>query len=175
MQVSLRCPHCRRPLSEETHDVVYSLSPKGEEFLKGAGWIRAAVDASLRRRNCEPLLVGEMPEGRVHAALSYKDAVLLFRMREGAPADADVRGLQQAGREFSKVAPGVAVHGVIVATQPPPAKMMDADASAPAVVVTSQLEDNLERLLDDIKREMFVRLSGTAIELIRTDPSSVLS
>jgi hypothetical protein len=175
MQVSLRCPHCRRPLSEESHDVVYSLSPKGDDFLKSAGWIRTAVEASLRRRKCDPLLVGDVLEGRVHAALSYKDAVLLFRLREGPPADADVRGLQQAGKEFGKIAPGVPVRGVIVATQPPAAgKAAEADGAAPAIVVTSQLEDSLDRLLDDVKRETFTRLSGTSLELIRTDPSLVL-
>lgn len=175
MQVSLRCPHCRRPLSEESHDVVYSLSAKGDEFLKSAGWIRAAVDASLRRRNCDPLLVGDVLEGRVHAALSYKDAVLLFRLREGAPADADVRGLQQAGKEFGKVAPGVPVRGVIVATQPPAhAKAAAPDPSAPAIVVTSQLEDSLDQLLDEVRQDTFMRLSGTTLELVRTDPSTVL-
>jgi hypothetical protein len=175
MQLSLRCPHCRRPLSEESHDVVYSLSSKGEDFLKGAGWIRVAVEASLRRRKCDPLLVGDVLEGRVHAALAYKDAVLLFRLREGAPADADVRGLQQAGKDFGKIAPGVPVRGVIVATQAAtPAKPAAADGAAPAIVVTSQLEDSLDQLLDEVKRDTFTRLAGTTLELIRTDPIAVL-
>jgi hypothetical protein len=175
MQLSLRCPHCRRPLSEETHDVVYSLSAKGQDFLKSAGWIRAAVESSLRKRNCDAVLVADALDGRVHAAASYKDAVLLFRLREGAPVDTDVRGLEQAGKEFGKMAPGVPVRTVIVATQPAvAAKAAAKDALGPTILVTSRLDDSLDRLLDDVERDAFTRLSGTTLELIRTDPISVL-
>ncbi|HLW48304.1 MAG TPA: hypothetical protein VKW09_11120 [bacterium] len=174
MQLSLRCPHCRRPLSEESHDVVYSLSSKGEDFLKSAGWIRAAVEAALRKRNCDAVFAAEVLDGRVHAAASYKDAVLLFRLRDGTPSEADVRGLQQAGKEFGKVAPGVPVRTVIVATQPgAPAKTTVPDA-APTILVAPQLDDSLDRLLDEMKRDTFARLSGTALELVRTDPNSLL-
>jgi hypothetical protein len=175
MQLSLRCPHCRRQLSEETHDVVYSLSAKGQDFLKSAGWIRAAVESSLRKRNCDAVLVADALDGRVHAAAAYKDAVLLFRLREGAPVDTDARGLEQAGKEFGRVAPGVPVRTVIVATQPAvAAKAAAKDALGPTILVASRLDDSLDRLLDDVGRDAFTRLSGTTLELIRTDPASVL-
>src|SRR5579864_8217050 len=121
MQLSLRCPHCRRPLSEEVQDVLYSLSPQGEEFIKSTRWMRDAVESSLRRRNCDAVVLSDAPNSRVDGAAYFKDAVLLFRLRESAPGDEDLDRLQQAGAEFEKVAPGVPVRSVIVTAEPAPA------------------------------------------------------
>lgn len=173
MQVSLRCPHCRRSLSEESQDVVYSLSPQGEEFVKSSRWLREAVASSLRKRNCEAILLADTAASGVDAAASYKDAVLLFRLRDGAPAEEDLQGLQRAGTEFGKIAPGVPVRSVVVATQPAPAAAAAAPGTA-TVVVASQLDDSLDRLLEELKRDTFSRLTGTTLEVVRTDPSTLL-
>jgi len=91
MQLSLRCPHCRRPLSEEGQDVLYSLSAQGEEFIKSARWMREALESSLRKRNCDAVVLAEPSNGRVDGAAYYKDTVLVFRLRDGAPADDDIQ------------------------------------------------------------------------------------
>lgn len=176
MQLSLRCPHCRRPLSEEVQDVVYSLSPHGEEFIKSTRWIRDAVESSLRRRNCAAVVLSEAPNSRVDGAAYFKDAVLLFRLRDSAPVEDDVTRLQQAGAEFEKIAPGVPVRSVIVTTQPAPAAQAPASGPAPALYLNaSQLEDSMDRLLEELKRDAFTRLTGTTLEFVRLDPSMLLA
>ncbi|MHB8730611.1 MAG: hypothetical protein ACYDAB_02340 [bacterium] len=177
MQLSLRCPHCRRPLSEEAQDVLYSLSPQGEDFIKSTRWMRDAVESSLRRRNCDAVVLSDAPDSRVDGAAYFKDAVLLFRLREGAPGDEDLVRLQQAEVEFEKVAPGVPVRNVIVTAQPAP------DGAAPSTggrapylfLNASQLEDSMDRLLEELKRDAFIRLTGTTFEFMRPDPSTLLS
>jgi hypothetical protein len=176
MQLSLRCPHCRRPLSEEVQDVLYSLSAHGEEFIKSTRWMRDAVESSLRRRNCDAVVLSDSPSGRVDGAACYLDAVLLFRLRDGAPSEDDLRSLAQAGAEFEKVAPGVPVRNVIVTSDPAPAAApATAGGRAPMFLNASQLEDSLDRLLEELKRDAFTRLTGTTLEFIRPDPSALLS
>ena len=176
MQLSLRCPHCRRSLGEEVQDVVYSLSPQGEEFIKSTRWMRDAVESSLRRRNCSAVVLSDAPNRRVDGAAYFKDAVLLFRLRDGAPGDDDLTRLRQAGEEFEKVAPGVPVRGVIVTTQPAPAAAAPAGGRPPALYLNaSQLEDSVDRLLEELKRDAFSRLTGTTLEFMRPDPSTLLS
>lgn len=176
MQLSLRCPHCRRPLSEEAQDVLYSLSPQGEEFIKSTRWIRDAVESSLRRRNCAAVVLSDAPNSRVDGAAYFKDVVLLFRLCDGAPGEDDVARLQQAGAEFEKVAPGVPVRSVIVTTQPAPAAQAPAGGRAPALYLNaSQLEDSMDRLLEELKRDAFTRLTGTTLEFVRLDPSTLLA
>ncbi|HKX18922.1 MAG TPA: hypothetical protein VJT33_13000 [bacterium] len=176
MQLSLRCPHCRRPLSEEVQDVLYSLSPQGEEFIKSTRWIRDAVESSLRRRNCSAVVLSEAPNSPVDGAAYFKDAVLLFRLRDSAPGEDDVTRLQQAGAEFEKIAPGVPVRSVIVTTQPAPAAQAPAGGPAPALYLNaSQLEDSMDRLLEELKRDAFTRLTGTTLEFVRLDPSMLLA
>ncbi len=177
MQLSLRCPHCRRRLSEEVQDVLYSLSPQGEEFIKSTRWMRDAVESSLRRRNCDAVLLSDSPNGRVDGAACYLDAVLLFRLRDSAPGEDDLRSLAQAGADFEKVAPGVPVRNVIVTSQPAPAVAASpAGGRAPYMFLNaSQLEDSLDRLLEELKRDAFTRLTGTTLEFIRPDPSALLA
>jgi hypothetical protein len=177
MQLSLRCPHCRRPLSEEGQDVLYSLSPQGEEFIKSARWLREALESSLRRRNCDAVVLAEPSNGRIDGAACYRDAVLVFRLRDGAPAEDDIRSLQRAAAEFEKVAPGVPVRGIVVTTQPVPAPAAAAatDGGAPCVFLNaSLLDESLDRMLEDLKRDAFSRLTGTTLEFIRPDPSTLL-
>ena len=176
MQLSLRCPHCRRPLSEEVQDVLYSLSPQGEEFIKSTRWMRDAVESSLRRRNCDAVVLSDTPNGGVDGAAYFRDAVLLFRLRESAPGDEDLRTLQQAGAEFEKVAPGVPVRSVVVTAQPAAAATSSTGGGAPHVFLNaSQLEDGMDRLLEELKRDAFTRLTGTTFEFMRPDPSTLLS
>ncbi len=176
MQLSLRCPHCRRALSEETQDVLYSLSPQGEEFIKSTRWIRDAVESSLRRRNCDAVVLSDAPNSRVDGAAYFRDAVLLFRLRENAPGDEDLRTLQQAGADFEKVAPGVPVRSVIVTAQPAPAAESSTGGRAPYLFLNaSQLEDSMDRLLEDLKRDAFTHLTGTTFEFMRPDPTTLLS
>jgi hypothetical protein len=174
MQLSLRCPHCRRPLSEEVQDVLYSLSPQGEEFIRSTRWMRDAVESSLRRRHCDAVVLAEAAQSRVDGAALYKDAVVLFRLRDGAPAEEDVRLLEEAGAEFRKVAPDVPVKHVIVTTQP---QLVPAAAGngGCAVLNASQLEDGVDRLFEELKRDAFVRLAGTRLEFVRPDPSTLLA
>jgi len=177
MQLTLRCPHCRRPLSEEVQDVVYSLNAQGEEFIKSTRWMRDAVESSLRRRNCDAVVLADAPNGRVDGAACYKDTVLLFRLRDSAPGDEDLRTLAQVGAEFEKVAPGVPVRNVMVTTQPAPdTAAAGAGGPAPCMFLNaSQLEDSVDRLLEELKRDAFTRLTGTTLEFIRPDPSTLLS
>ena len=176
MQLSLRCPHCRRPLSEETQDVLYSLSPQGEEFIKSTRWMRDAVESSLRRRNCDAVVLSDAPNSRVDGAAYFRDALLLFRLRESAPGDEDLRTLQQAGADFEKVAPGVPVRTVIVTAQPAPAAESSTGGRAPYLFLNaSQLEDSMDRLLEELKRDAFTRLTGTTFEFMRPDPTTLLS
>ena len=177
MQLSLRCPHCRRPLSDEVQDVLYSLSAQGEEFIKSTRWMRDAVESSLRRRNCDAVVLSDSPSGRVDGAACYLDAVLLFRLRDSAPGEDDLRSLAQAGAEFEKIAPGVPVRNVIVTSQPAPAEApAPAGGRAPYMFLNaSQLEDSLDRLLEELKRDAFTRLTGTTLEFIRPDPSALLA
>lgn len=178
MQLSLRCPHCRRPLSEEVQDVLYSLSAQGEEFIKSTRWMRDAVESSLRRRNCEAVVLSDAPNARVDGAACYKDAVLLFRLRDSAPGDDDLRTLRQAEADFEKVAPGVPVRNVIVTTQPAPetAAASSTGGRAPYLFLNaSQLEDSMDRLLDELKRDAFTRLTGTTLEFMHPDPSTLLA
>lgn len=176
MQLSLRCPHCRRPLSEETQDVLYSLSPQGEEFIKSTRWMRDAVESSLRRRNCDAVVLSDAPNSRVDGAAYFRDALLLFRLRESAPGDEDLRTLQQAGADFEKVAPGVPVRSVIVTAQPAPAAESSTGGRAPYLFLNaSQLEDSMDRLLEELKRDAFTRLTGTTFEFMRPDPTTLLS
>ncbi|HEV2438966.1 MAG TPA: hypothetical protein VGX97_02760 [bacterium] len=173
MQLTLRCPHCRRPLSEEVQDVVYSLNAQGEEFIKSTRWMRDAVESSLRRRNCDAVVLADAPNGRVDGAACYKDTVLLFRLRDSAPGEDDLRTLAQVGAEFEKVAPGVPVRNVMVTTQPAPAA--PSAAGGCMFLNASQLEDSVDRLLEELKRDAFTRLTGTMLEFIRPDPSTLLS
>lgn len=176
MQLSLRCPHCRRSLGEEVQDVLYSLSPQGEEFIKSTRWMRDALESSLRRRNCGAVVLSAAPNGPVDGAAYFKDAVLLFRLRDSAPGDEDLTGLQQAGVEFEKVAPGVPVRSVIVTTQPAPAAAA-ASGGRPAALYlnASQLEDSVDRLFEELKHDAFSRLTGTTLQFMRPDPSTLLS
>jgi hypothetical protein len=178
MQLSLRCPHCRRPLSEEGQDVLYSLSAQGEEFIKSARWMREALESSLRRRNCEAVVLAEPSNGHADGAACYKDAVLVFRLRDGAPAEDDIRSLQKAAVEFEKVAPGVPLRNVVISTQPvPPAAAAAAsDERTPCVFLSaSLLDESLDRMLEELKRDAFTRLTGTTLEVVRPDPSTLLS
>lgn len=175
MQLAIRCPHCRRPLSEESQDVVYSLSAPGEEFIKSTRWMRDALESSLRKRRCEAVLLAGAADGRLDGAASYKDAVLLFRLKDGAAADDDVRTLLQTAAEFEHVAPGVPTRSAIVTTQPA-ATAVAVNGTSPCVVLdASRLDEGLDRLLDDVKREAFARLTGTMLEFTRPDPGALLS
>jgi hypothetical protein len=157
--------------------VLYSLTPHGEEFIKSTRWMRDALESSLRRRNCDAVVLSDAPGGRVDGAACYRDVVLLFRLRDTAPSDDDLRTLQLAGAEFEKVAPGVPVRNVIVTTQPAPAAAAaPADGRAPAMYLNaSQLEDSLDRLLGELKQDAFTRLTGTTVEFIRPDPGMLLA
>ena len=175
MQLAIRCPHCRRPLSDESQDVVYSLSTPGEEFIRSTHWMRDALESSLRKRHCEAVLLDGAADGRLDGAACYKDAVLLFRLKDGAAADDDVRMLLQASAEFAHVAPGVPTRSAIVTTQPA-APAAGGNGNPPCVVLdASRLDEGLDRLLEDVKREAFARLTGTMLQFARPDPGTLLS
>ncbi len=82
-----------------------------------------------------------------------------------------------AAAEFEKIAPGVPVRSVYVALNAP----QGAESRAPGtqtpctVLDVSRLESGLDRLLDDIKRDNFVRLTGTTLDLVRPDPSTLVT
>jgi|GEM_PF-1226247 len=179
MQLTLRCPHCRRPLGEETQDILYGLSAQGEEFIRSSRWIREAVESSLRKRNCEAVVLADAATSRgIDGAACYQDAVLLFRLKDGTPSKEDVQAFRKAMGEFKKTAPGVPVRGVYVAAQPAPFEDPAAKTGADApytVVEISRLEAGLDRLLEEVRRDNFIRLTGTTLELVRTDPSTLLA
>src|SRR5579884_473151 len=84
MQLALLCPHCRSPLGEEAHDVLYSLTAEGEEFLRTTRWIRGALEGALRARGCDPVLLSEeTPAQRVDGAAWYHGTALLIRVGNG--------------------------------------------------------------------------------------------
>ncbi len=178
-QIALRCPHCRRPLGDELQDVLYSLSTQGEEVIRGSRWIRAAVESALRKRSCDAVVLADGANGRaVDGAACYQDAVLLFRLKDGEPASNDVQTFRQTLVEFEKTAPGVLVRGVYVAAKPAPSTDAVSKANGRAtctVLEISRLEAGLDRLLEDVKRDNFMRLTGTALDLVRPNPSSLLT
>lgn len=179
MQVSLRCPHCRKPLSDESQDVLYSLTTQGQEIIRDAKWVREAVEGSLRKRNCEAVVLADGPNGRsVDGAAYYQDAVLLFRLKDSAPAEDDVRAFRKTLAQFEESAPGVTVHGVYVTIQPAPsggaASKTDRQPRYTALEL-SRLDVDLDRLLEDVKRDNFIRLTGTAMDLVQPDPRTLLA
>jgi hypothetical protein len=177
-QLSLRCPHCRHALSDERQDVLYSLSASGEEFIKSARWLRDAVEASLRRRRCDAVLPANGPKSAVDGAACYQDTVLLFCLRDGAPADGDIRSLRQAAHDLTKAAPDVSVRGVVVTAQPQPAPRSpaDEDGQVPcAFLHVSAIDDGLDELLEELKRETLARLTGGVLESPRFDPAALVS
>ncbi len=177
MQLTLRCPHCRRPLGEESPDVLYSLSAQGEEFVRSTRWIREAVESSLRKRNCDVVLADGATARGLDGAACYQDAVLLFRVKDGAPVREEIEAFVGAAAEFEKIAPGVPVRSVYVALNTPQAADPQAvGTQAPCTVLdVSRLESGLDRLLDDIKRDNFIRLTGTTLDLVRPDPSTLVT
>jgi len=104
--------------------------------------------------------------------------VLLFSLKDGTPSKEDVQAFRKAMGEFKKTAPGVPVRGVYVAAQPAPFEDPAAKTGADApytVVEISRLEAGLDRLLEEVRRDNFIRLTGTTLELVRTDPSTLLA
>ena len=135
--------------------------------------MRDAVESSLRRRHCDTVVLSGAPSARVDGAASYKDVVLLFRLRDGAPGEADVHAMREAALEFEKVAPGVPVRGVIVATEAAASPV--AGHTSYSFLNASQLEDSMDRLFEELKRDAFVRLTGTSLTFVRPDPSALLA
>ncbi len=179
MQLTLRCPHCRRQMSDESQDVLYSLSAQGEEFIRSTRWIREVAESSLRKRNCDAIVLADGPNRQgVDGAACYQDAVLLFRMKDGAPARDDVQAFLRAIEDFQRAVPGVPVRGAYVAAQPAPLNdaALTLDPQAPCTVLeVSHLELGLDRLLENVKRDNFVRMTGTTLELALPDPSTLLT
>ncbi len=178
MQLTLRCPHCRRPLGEETQDVLYSLTTQGEEFVRSTRWIREAVESSLRKRSCDTIMAADGVNGKgVDGAACYQEAVLLFRVKDGAPTQEDVGAFQRAVAEFETAAPGVPVRGLYIAAEPaPPDDAQIADPRAALTVLEiAHFEESLDRVLEGLKRDNFVRLTGTTLQLLRPDPSALLA
>lgn len=177
MRLSLRCPHCQSPLGEEIQDVLYSLTERGEEFLRGAGLILGALNAALRKNGCSDVVLGSgLPEQRVDAAACYQDAVLLFRITEGAPQSAAIRQLQRTMKEFMATGSDVTVRGAYVADGgAPEAAAAAEDPQTPCVVLEiSDLETGVDRLLEDIRRANFARMTGSTVDLPQPDPMQLI-
>ncbi|HLJ62230.1 MAG TPA: hypothetical protein VKZ50_21115 [bacterium] len=176
MPLTLRCPHCRRPLSEEAHDVLYSLSAQGEEFIRSTRWIREAVEAALQRRHCDTVAVAEgTARSDVDLAALCHDTVLLFRARESAPSDEDIRTLADTVAAFERAVPGVLTRGVYVMSHAASPHDAGTEGTASCTVLElSRLDAGLDRLLEDVKQDNFVRLTGSELEMIRPDPGLLL-
>ena len=178
MRLSLRCPHCQSPLGEEVQDVLYSLTEQGEKFLRGASLILGALSAALRKNGCDDVVLGSgLPEQLVDAAACYQDAVLLFRVTDGAPQKAAIRTLQRTMKEFAATESEVTVRGAYVAggTDPEIAAAAADDPQAPCLVLQiSDLEAGVRRLLGDIRRANFARMTGSTVELPQPDPARLL-
>ncbi|HEX4836222.1 MAG TPA: hypothetical protein VFW01_07800 [bacterium] len=178
MRLSLRCPHCQSPLGEEIQDVLYSLTELGDEFLRSTSLILGALDAALRKNGCGEVVLGDgLPEQLVDAAACYQDAVLLFRVSEAAPRRADVQALQRTMKEFMATESEVTVLGAYVAAGSDPETAAAAnDPHAPCMVLEiSDLETGVDRLLEDIRRANFTRLTGSTVVLPQPDPVRLLS
>jgi hypothetical protein len=68
------------------------------------------------------------------------------------------------------------VRSVIVTAQPAPAAESSTGGRAPYLFLNaSQLEDSMDRLLEDLKRDAFTHLTGTTFEFMRPDPTTLLS
>jgi hypothetical protein len=175
-QLSLRCPRCRKPMSEEAQDILYALSTKGDEFIVSSRWILEAADSSLRKRGCEAEIAADGAAGKaVHGAASYQGVMLLLRVKDGAPGKDDVQALLRTVDEFEKIAPGVPVRGVYIASRPPSADAKALAGQKCTVVDASRLESDVDRLLATLKRENFIRLTGTTLEIVRPDPTVLLT
>jgi hypothetical protein len=174
-QFTLRCPHCRRPMGEEIQDTLYTVSAQGAEAVQSSRWIREAVDAVLRNRGCDAWVAANGAGHGVDAAACYQDAVLLFRVTNGTPSREDVQAFVRALAGFKEAAPGVPVRGVYVAAEPAPADVAGKGAAACTILEVSRLEAGLDRLLDEVKRANFVRLTGTALEIVWPDPTTLLA
>ncbi len=178
MRLSLRCPHCQSPLGEEIQDVLYSLTDKGDEFLRGAGLILGALDAALRKNGCDDVVLGNgLPEQLVDAAACYQDALLLFRVAGGPPRPDAIRELQRTMKEFMATESDVTVRGAYVtAGTDPEAAAAAGDPQAPCVVLeTSDLDAGVDRLLEDIRRANFTRMTGSLVALPQPDPAGLLA
>lgn len=166
MQLALLCPHCRSPLGEEAQDVLYSLTADGEEFLRTTRWIRGALEASLRARGCDPVVLLE--DGAAHqvdGTAWFHDTAILIRI------GGDLRAFQDVLEGITGSDPRVSVHGVYVAASPPtptpgerPCRVLD----------VGQLEPGLDQLLEEIKREHFLRLVGAVVDVPPFDPRVLL-
>jgi hypothetical protein len=178
MRLSLRCPHCQSPLGEEIQDVLYTLTEQGEKFLRGASLILGALGAALRKNGCDDVVLGSgLPEQLVDAAACYQDAVLLFRVTDGPPQKAAIRMLQRTMKEFAATESEVTVRGAYVAggADPEAAAAAADDPQAPCVVLQiPDLEAGVHRLLGDIRRANFARMTGSTVELPQSDPARLL-
>jgi len=175
MPLTLRCPHCRRPLGEEAPDVLYSLSVQGEEFIQSARWIRDAIEAALQRRYCETVAARDgAPGSDIDLAALYHDTVLLVRARDRAITEQDVRALGEAVAAFERAVPGVPVQGAYVASRASSPNGAGDLPPACRVLEVSHLDAALDGLLEDMKQDTFARLAGSSLETIRADLSSVL-
>lgn len=175
MPLTLRCPHCRRPLGEEAQDVLYSLSAQGEEFIRSTRWIREAVEAALQRRHCDTVAVADGTAGsHVDLAAVCHDTLLLFRAKDSAPSDEDIRTLAETVAAFERAVPGVPVRSVYVASHAASPNDAENPAAACTVLELSRLDAGLDRLLEDVKQDNFVRLTGSTLEMVRPDPGLLL-
>jgi hypothetical protein len=111
----------------------------------------------------------------VHGAASYQGVMLLLRVKDGAPGKEDIQALLHTVDEFEKIAPGVPVRGVYVASRPPAPDAKAVAGQKCTVVDATQLEQDVDRLLDTLKRENFIRLTGTTLEIVRPDPTILLT
>ncbi len=177
MQVTLRCPHCRKPLGEEAQDVLYSLTPQGEEFVRSTRWIRDAVESSLQKRGCDTIMADDGINGKVDGAACYQETVLLFRVKDGTPTRDDAGAFQRAVAEFETAAPGVPVHGLYIAAETvlPGGEPVGDPRATFTVLEIAHLETGLDRVLEELKRDNLVRLTGTTLQLLRPNPSTLLA
>jgi len=175
MRVALRCPHCRSPLRDELQDVLYSLSEAGDEFVSSTRWIRRTVEAALRRRGCEAFVLDQRaPGGRADGAACYHDTVLVFRLADPAPGAGDPRAFLEGLRDARGAIRGAAVRGVYVADTSD-VEIPAGDAAVPVTVLSSaRLEDDLDRLLREVERDNFARLTGMVVALPRPHPGGFL-
>jgi hypothetical protein len=175
MSVSLQCPHCRKPLREESQDVLYSLTSQGEEFARGTRWIREVLETSLRRKGCDVVVrTNGAAEPPIDGAACYQENVFLFRVQDGVAGREDLQVFMNRLRELEGTLAGIPLRGVYLAAEGGAGGEIDnpLDLQIPCTVIDlAHLETGLDQLLESAERENFARITGISMSLPLPDPS----
>ncbi len=120
--LSVSCPHCGKRVSEEQPDVAYRLGEKVQAYLADTRWICDLIETPLRRHGVEAVVM-EPGKGPVDGVACYHGAVLLFRVKDGPAAAADLTGLKAEARRLESE--GWRVYPVLVSTAAAPRELKD--------------------------------------------------